>query len=385
MIARNILETRFKEVFGKNPDLIVKSPGRINIIGEHTDYNEGFVLPAAIDKAIYVAVGKREDNLINLYAEDFKAHYAIALKGIAPTELSWPNYILGVVQQIKDKELSLSGFDLYIDGDIPVGAGLSSSAAVECATGYALNELYGLSLHRVEIAKMGQLAEHTYAGVMCGIMDQFASVLSKAGHVIRLDCRDLSYTYVPLDLGDHELVLLNTNVKHALASSAYNDRRHACEHAVSLVQAKYPEVKSLRDVNLSQLDELVKPVSPAAYLKARFVLEENERLNKACEALQTGDITALGEQLFLAHEGLSKDYEVSCAELDYLVEQAKQFEQVKGARMMGGGFGGCTINIVEKGFGNQLVDALSKGYRSRFDLELTAIFVAIDNGTEVVY
>lgn len=385
MIARNILETRFKEVFGKNPDLIVKSPGRINIIGEHTDYNEGFVLPAAIDKAIYVAVGKREDDLINLYAEDFKAHYAIALKDIAPTEQSWPNYILGVVQQIKDRGLSLSGFDLYIDGDIPVGAGLSSSAAVECATGNALNELYVLNLDRVAIAKMGQLAEHTYAGVMCGIMDQFASVLSKADHVIRLDCRDLSYTYVPLDLGNHELVLLNTNVKHALASSAYNDRRHACEHAVSLVEEKYPEVKSLRDVNLGQLDELVKPVDPEAYSKARFVLEENERLNKACEALQAGNIAALGEQLFLAHEGLSKDYEVSCAELDYLVEQAKQFEQVKGARMMGGGFGGCTINIVEKGFGTQLVDALSEGYRSRFDLELTAIFVAIDNGTEVVY
>jgi len=385
MIARNILETRFKEVFGKNPDLIVKSPGRINIIGEHTDYNEGFVLPAAIDKAIYVAVGKREDDLINLYAEDFKAHYAIALKDIAPTEQSWPNYILGVVQQIKDRGLSLSGFDLYIDGDIPVGAGLSSSAAVECATGNALNELYGLNLDRVAIAKMGQLAEHTYAGVMCGIMDQFASVLSKADHVIRLDCRDLSYTYVPLDLGNHEIVLLNTNVKHALASSAYNDRRHACEHAVSLVEEKYPEVKSLRDVNLGQLDELVKPVDPEAYSKARFVLEENERLNKACDALQAGNIAALGEQLFLAHEGLSKDYEVSCAELDYLVEQAKQFEQVKGARMMGGGFGGCTINIVEKGFGTQLVDALSEGYRSRFDLELTAIFVAIDNGTEVVY
>lgn len=385
MIDRNILETRFKEVFGKNPDLVVKSPGRINIIGEHTDYNEGFVLPAAIDKAVYVAVRKRDDDLINLYAEDFNENFAISMKDLAPTAQGWPNYILGVVQQIQDKGLSLSGFDLYIDGDIPVGAGLSSSAAVECATGYALNELYRLNLDRVTIAKMGQMAEHTYAGVKCGIMDQFASVLSKAAHVIRLDCRDLSYTYVPLDLGNHELVLLNTNVKHALASSAYNDRRHACEHAVDLLQARYPQVKSLRDVSIAQLDELVKPVDPEAYAKARFVLEENERLNKACEALQAGDITALGEQLFLAHEGLSKEYEVSCAELDYLVDRAKQFEQVKGARMMGGGFGGCTINIVEKGFGPQLVEALSEGYRSRFDLELTAIFVGIDNGTEVVY
>lgn len=385
MLETNLIKERYKEIFGQEAALLVKSPGRINIIGEHTDYNEGFVLPAAIDKAIYVAVGKREDDLISLYAEDFKQSYSVKLVDIAPTSEGWPNYILGVVQQIKDKGLGIGGFNLYIDGDIPLGAGLSSSAAVECATGYALNALFQLDLDRVTIAKMGQLAEHTYAGVMCGIMDQFASVLSKADHVIKLDCRDLSYTYVPLNLGNYEIVLLNTNVKHALASSAYNDRRNACEHAVRLIQAEYPEVKSLRDVNLNQLELYVKPVDPEAYVKSKYVIEENDRLSKACQALEKGDIEELGRQMFLAHAAISEEFQVSCPELDFLVEQAKSFSQVKGARMMGGGFGGCTINIVEKGFAAQLVEKLSPSYQAQFNLELTPIFVSIANGTELVY
>jgi len=385
MLDTNLLKERYKEIFGQEAALLVKSPGRINIIGEHTDYNEGFVLPAAIDKAIYVAVGKREDDLISLYAEDFKQSYSVKLVDIVPTSEGWPNYILGVVQQIKDKGLGIGGFNLYIDGDIPLGAGLSSSAAVECATGYALNALFQLDLDRVTIAKMGQLAEHTYAGVMCGIMDQFASVLSKADHVIKLDCRDLSYTYVPLNLGNYEIVLLNTNVKHALASSAYNDRRNACEHAVRLIQAEYPEVKSLRDVNLNQLELYVKPVDPEAYVKSKYVIEENDRLSKACQALEKGDIEELGRQMFLAHAAISEEFQVSCPELDFLVEQAKSFSQVKGARMMGGGFGGCTINIVEKGFAAQLVEKLSPSYQAQFNLELTPIFVSIANGTELVY
>ncbi|MVZ66488.1 galactokinase [Sphingobacterium sp. DK4209] len=385
MLDTNLLKERYKEIFGQEAALLVKSPGRINIIGEHTDYNEGFVLPAAIDKAIYVAVGKRDDDLISLFAEDFKQSYSVKLVDIAPTSEGWPNYILGVVQQIKDKGLSIGGFNLYIDGDIPLGAGLSSSAAVECATGYALNSLFHLDLDRVTIAKIGQLAEHTYAGVMCGIMDQFASVLSKADHVIKLDCRDLSYTYVPLDLGNYEIVLLNTNVKHALASSAYNDRRNACEHAVKLIQSEYPEVKSLRDVNLNQLELYVKPVDPEAYVKSKYVIEENERLGKACQALEKGDIEELGRQMFLAHTAISEEFQVSCPELDFLVEQAKSFSQVKGARMMGGGFGGCTINIVEKGFAAQLVEIISPSYKAQFNLELTPIFVSIANGTELVY
>ncbi|WP_156305668.1 galactokinase [Sphingobacterium endophyticum] len=385
MIAREQIRSRFKELYGEVPTLISKSPGRINIIGEHTDYNEGFVLPTAIDKAVYVALQKRDDNEIHLFAEDFNERFEIELDNVAPTDRGWPNYILGVVHQLRERGYSLSGFNLYIDGDIPVGAGLSSSAAVECATAFGLNELFGFGIDRVSIAKIGQLAEHTYAGVMCGIMDQFASVLSKENHVVRLDCRDLTYTYVPLELGDYEIVLLNTNVKHSLASSAYNDRRNSCEKAVSLVKSKNPDVKSLRDVSPAMLDEMVKGVDSDSYVKARFVIEENERLARACEEMSKGDIPAMGKQMFRAHEGLSKEYEVSCAELDFLVDHAKAFEEVVGARMMGGGFGGCTINIVKKGFGQQLVDSLSPAYKEKFNLELTAIFVKTDNGSELVY
>lgn len=385
MIERKQISDRFKELYGTEPALISKSPGRINVIGEHTDYNEGFVLPTAIDKAVYVALGKRDDSEIHLFAEDFKEPYQVDLRAVRPTDKGWPNYILGVVNQLKERGLVISGFNLYIDGDIPVGAGLSSSAAVECATGFGLNELFYLGLDRVEIAKIGQKAEHTYAGVKCGIMDQFASVLSKENHVVRLDCRNLSYTYVPLELGEFEVVLLNTNVKHSLASSAYNDRRASCERAVALVKEKYNEVKSLRDVTQEMLDELVKPVDQNSYVKAKFVIQENDRLAKACAALERSDIQEMGRQMFLTHQGLSKDYEVSCKELDFLVEKAKGFDEVVGARMMGGGFGGCTINIVKKGFGQQLVDTLAPAYKEEFNLELTPIMVKTDNGSELVY
>jgi len=378
------LKNRFEEVFGIAPDVLAKSPGRINIIGEHTDYNEGFVLPTAIDKAIYVAVGKREDTRIHLFAEDFKEGFETDLKDIKPSEVGWANYILGVVHQIQERGKVISGFNLYVDGDVPLGAGLSSSAAVECAAGFALNELFGLSFDRKDIARIGQLAEHTYAGVKCGIMDQFASVLSKKGHVIRLDCRSLDFVYVPLELGDYEIVLFNTHVKHSLASSAYNNRRTLCEQGVSWVREKYPEVRSLRDVTLDMLDETVRPRDEDTYVKCRYVIQENERLNRACRALECGDIEELGKQMFLTHQALSKEYEVSCAELDFLVDYVTQVPQVVGARMMGGGFGGCTINIIAKGYGKVLADQIAPLYKEKFGLELECIFVHADEGAQII-
>ncbi|MGO1520828.1 MAG: galactokinase [Sphingobacterium sp.] len=384
MIESKQIKSRYEQLYGKPPERIAKSPGRINIIGEHTDYNEGFVLPTAIDKAVYVALGERDDEEIHLYAEDFQESFQTTISAVAPTDRGWPNYILGVVHQLKERNLKINGFNLYIDGDIPVGAGLSSSAAVECAAGFGLNDLFGLGLDRISIAKIGQLAEHTYAGVKCGIMDQFASVLSQADHVIRLDCRDLSYDYVPLELGDYELVLLNTNVKHSLASSAYNDRRHACEQAVKWVQEQHEQVNSLRDVTLEMLERWVQSKDVSIYRKARFVIEENQRLDKACQALIDGDIPELGRQMYLAHQGLSEEYEVSCPELDFLVEGAKSSAEVLGARMMGGGFGGCTINIVKKGYGEELVQRLAPAYKERFGLELTPIFVETGGGTELI-
>ncbi|MEI5983791.1 galactokinase [Sphingobacterium sp. PU5-4] len=382
---RKEISDRFKEVYAVDPDLVVKSPGRINIIGEHTDYNEGFVLPTAIDKAVYVGLGKRDDEEVLLYAAGFNESFQIDLADVEPTDKGWPNYILGVVNQLKERNKAISGFNLYIDGDVPVGAGLSSSAAVECAVGFGLNSLFDLDLDRVDIAKIGQLAEHTFAGVKCGIMDQFASVLSKEGYVLKLDCRDLSYEYVPLELGDYELVLLNTNVKHSLATSAYNDRRQSCEKAVSLIQEVYPQVKSLRDATIDMLNETVKDIDKAAYTKGKFVIEENIRLQQACDALVSGNIAELGRQMFLAHDALSNEYEVSCRQLDFLVENAKSHPQVVGARMMGGGFGGCTINIVKRGYGQALVDALAPTYGEVFGLELTPIFVETRNGSELVY
>lgn len=384
MISKEQIAERYTSVFGDAPTHIVRSPGRINIIGEHTDYNEGFVLPTAIDKAIYVGVGKRNDAVIRLYAEDFEEYFEVALSDIRPVDKGWPNYVLGVVNQLVLRGAAVGGFDMYIDGDVPLGAGLSSSAALECAAGFALNVLFDLEVDRVDIAKIGQLAEHTYAGVKCGIMDQFASVMSKAGHVVKLDCRDLSFSYKPLELGDYAILLLNTNVKHSLASTAYNDRRASCEEGVRLVQQHFPEVKSLRDVTLEMLEAHVKPVDLDMYTKCRFVVEENERLNRACDALEQGDLDRLGEQLFRAHEGLSKEYEVSCPELDFLVDYVKSFPEVIGARMMGGGFGGCTINLVKKSFQDLLVERLTPIYKERFNLDLTAIKVVPSNGTELL-
>lgn len=384
MIETTVLKNRYNEIFGSDPDLLAKSPGRINIIGEHTDYNEGLVLPTAIDKAIYIAVGKRNDQEIHLYAEDFNENYSVNLADLAVTDKGWPNYILGVVDQLQKLNLPVDGFNLYLDGDVPLGAGLSSSAAVECATGFALNELFSFDLKRVDIAKIGQLAEHTYAGVKCGIMDQFASVLSKEGHVLRLDCRTLEYEYVPLELGAYEIVLLNTNVKHSLASSAYNKRRELCEQGVAWVKEKHGHVNSLRDVTVEMLDELVKDRDIETYTKCKYVVEENIRLDKACDALKRGDIEALGNQLFLAHAALSQEYEVSCAELDFLVDFVKDIPEVVGARMMGGGFGGCTINIVKRGFGQQLAETIAPAYKSKFNLELDPIFVKADGGSQLL-
>jgi len=378
------LKNSYSTIFNSPPDLLVKSPGRINIIGEHTDYNEGFVLPTAIDHAVYVAIGARDDDKLVFFAEEFKQQFETDLTQVAISNVLWANYVLGVVKQLQERNLSITGFNLYITGDVPVGAGLSSSAALECAVGFALNHLFDLGLSRQEIAKIGQLTEHTYVGVKCGIMDQFASVLSKDNYILKLDCRSLGYEYVPLELGDYEIILLNTNVKHSLSSSAYNDRRALCEQGVAWVAKQYPAVKSLRDVTLAQLEEWVLPKDEDTYIKCKYVVQENERVEKACEALRTGDIQALGSQLFASHEGLSKQYNVSCAESDFLVDYVKNRPEVVGARMMGGGFGGCTINIVKKGYAETLIAEIEPLYEAAFGRKLTAIPVKTSGGTTVL-
>ena len=377
------LEEKFQSLFNAEP-LLVRSQGRVNIIGEHTDYNEGFVLPAAIDKAIYIAIGKRDDKVISLYAQDYQQSHEITLSSIQPTDKHWPNYILGIVDQLQKKGYGISGFNLVIDGDVPLGAGLSSSAAVECATVFALNDLFELDIEKIEMVKMAQLAEQTFAKVMVGIMDQFASMFGKKGHAIKLDCRSLEYEYVPLVLKGIKILLLNTNVKHSLASSEYNTRRAQCEQGVALVKEKYPEVNSLRDVTMEMLQTLVAPKDEIIFKRCKYVVEENIRLLEGCEDLKKGHIDALGKKMFLTHEGLSKEYEVSCKELDFLVDHVKNNPAVLGARMMGGGFGGCTINLVKEEAVDELVKKISEDYQQAMNLDLSAYIAGIEDGSSVI-
>lgn len=378
------IKDTFQRVFNSKPQIIVKSPGRINIIGEHTDYNNGFVLPAAIDKGVYIGISTREDNKIELYSIDYNDRYNTDTTSLTFGEELWTNYILGATRILSKKYGNIKGYNLVVVGDVPLGSGLSSSAALTCATSFALNEVFHLNLSKLDIAKIGQQTEHEAVGVRCGIMDQFASVFGQDNSLIKLDCRSLDYEYIPIELGGYEILLLNTNVKHSLASSAYNKRRESCEAAVALVKEKYSQVESLRDVTLNQLDELVKPVNVEYYQKAKFVVQENERLLQATEALKTNDIKTLGQLLYVAHWALSKEYEVSCDELDFLVSTVSDYPEVAGARMMGGGFGGCTINIVQKGKSQAVIEKLTDLYFNEFNLNLVPIEVSISDGTHEI-
>ena len=377
------IEAAFQKKFGTTC-LIVRSPGRVNLIGEHTDYNDGFVLPAAIDKAAYVAIAKRTDNKVVMYATAFNQDFEISLKEIKTTTLGWPNYILGVIDQIQKTGVELGGCNLLIDGDIPIGAGLSSSAALECATLFAFNELFGLQFTRIQMAFMAQKAEHDFAGVHCGLMDMFASLFGKKDHVIKLDCRSLEYEYVPLDIKGYKILLLNTNVKHALSSSEYNTRRIQCEQSITWIQQQEPTVNSLRDATIEMLEKYVLPKDILIYNRCKYVVEENIRLISACADLENGNIEALGKKMFATHEGLKSLYEVSCPELDFLVDQVKGHPAVLGARMMGGGFGGCTINIVKEEAIESLVTMLEPLYEKHTQKQLSHYIASIEAGTSML-
>ena len=374
----------FASQFGGIP-LIVRSPGRINIIGEHTDYNKGFVLPSAIDKAAYIAISLRDDDEIHLVAHDLNETFSIKINNLKPVgDISWPNFMLGAAAQFLKRGVPLKGFNAVIMSDVPIGAGLSSSAAIECATTFALNELLQTKIDRVEMVKMAQKAEHEYAGVMCGIMDQFASMMGKKNHVIKLDCNSLAYEYVPFNLDGIKILLLNTNVKHSLASSEYNTRRKECEQGVAWIKEHESMVSSLRDVSISMLDKYVLPKGEVVYKRCRFIVEEIGRLQMGCEDLQRGDIQSLGKKMFATHEGLSNQYEVSCKELDLLIGLVNENENVIGARMMGGGFGGCTINLVKEEAIESLIAKVQPAYESAMNLPLTYYIASIENGTEII-
>ena len=354
-----VLET-FREEFGA-PAVVVRSPGRVNLIGEHTDYNQGFVLPAAVDRGITLALKARTDRRYVLHALDLDQRLEGELRELAPHPERWPNYLLGVVDQLHKAGHPAGGFELVYGGDLPMGAGMSSSAALECGLAFGLNELFGLGLDRLTLAKLAQAAEHSFVGVKCGIMDQMASLLSQKDHLMMLDCRDLSCRFVPFH-SPVKIFLCDTQVERALAQSGYNQRRSQCEAGVALLQKYAPDVRSLRDVSLELLDTHRAEFEPVVYRRCRYVVEENLRVIAACAALQGGDLPVFGRLMNQSHQGLSKAYEVSSRELDVLAEAAAALPGVLGARMMGAGFGGCTINLVQVGQEQAFVQGMAPAF-----------------------
>lgn len=384
MYSENIKQ-KFEELFNQIPDIIVRAPGRINLIGEHTDYNEGFVLPAAIDKAIYFAVSKRDDRAIRLFAYDLDDAYEFSLDNISKSDKGWANFLIGMVAEMTQTNNKLTqGFNVVFGGDVPLGAGLSSSAAVESGIGFALNKLYGFDLSSIDLALTAQQAEHNFAGVKCGIMDMFASIHGKDKAVIKLDCRDLSYEYFPFNTSEYTIILCNSGVKHNLGDSEYNKRRAECEEGISILQNPFPQVDSLRDVTIPMLRSQADKLPQIVYNRCRYVVEEINRVELACKDLLNDDFVAFGEKMYETHDGLSELYEVSCDELDFLVEQTKDNEAVAGSRMMGGGFGGCTINLVKKEAVDDFLAEIGKAYETRFGQKLESYRVAITNGVEEI-
>lgn len=364
--------------------VISQSPGRINIIGEHTDYNDGFVLPAAIDKKSVFKLKRNGSNLVTLTAKNVGETYTFDLFDFKPISNGWQNYAMGVVNELQKLGGKIEGFEGEFEGDVPIGSGMSSSAALECSLAFGLNELFDLDLDKWQLIKASQMAEHHFVGTKCGIMDQFASIMGKRNNVMLLDCKSLEFQYFPFELGDYQILLLNTNVSHNLASSEYNTRRASCEKGISIIQHKFQNVQSFRDVSLETLNQCISDLPEKIYRRCHHVISENARVLKATEALLAKNFHALGQLMYGSHYSLQKDYEVSCAELDFLVKQTEDKDYILGSRMMGGGFGGCTINLVKKNRVNHFIELASENYRKQFGVDLTPYTVSIGNGAELV-
>ena len=372
----------FEKLFHTQPQYIFLSPGRINIIGEHVDYNDGFVMPAAINKYICFAISKNLNSECALIAKDLNEAYKFDLKDeLKPIDKMWVNYILGVLSQLKDEYGLAQGFNIVFSSTIPMGAGLSSSAALECGIGYAMNTLFDLGLTKEEIALIGQKSEHTFVGVNCGIMDQFASIFGKKNKVIKLDCNTLEHEYYAADFKKYSLLLLDSNLKHTHLTSGYNVRRQEVEKGLSIIKQYFPEVKTFRNCTENMVLELKEKLGETIFKRCNFVVKEIQRVQNAADALLQSDLKKLGQLMSETHKGLSKEYEVSCEEIDFLVDAVQHEKTVLGSRMMGGGFGGCSINLVEKGTEEALIKTISERYADAFGIELKSYKVKISKGT----
>ena len=357
MELKKTVNDKFLTLFGK-PGVVYASAGRINLIGEHTDYNGGFVFPGAIDKVIMAEILPNNTDQVNVFSIDIneEAHFGLN-EDDAPSQ-SWACYIFGVCREILKRGGVVKGFDAVFAGDVPLGAGLSSSAALESCFAYALNDMFNDNgINKFELARIGQSTEHNYCGVNCGIMDQFASVMGQKGKLMRLDCRSMEFEYFPFESDEYELILVDSRVKHELADSPYNKRRQSCERV-----AKRLGLDTLREATLEMLGNILPDITAEDYFRAKFVIEEKERVLAVCDALNAGDFEKVGRKMYETHDGLSKDYSVSCEELDFLNDLAKECG-VTGSRIMGGGFGGCTINLVRK----KLTDAFVQTAKDRFN------------------
>ncbi|MDR1257936.1 MAG: galactokinase [Tannerellaceae bacterium] len=369
----------FTQYFEGATGAVYTSPGRINLIGEHTDYNGGFVFPGAIDKGMVAEIRLNGTDKIRAVALDLSETAEFGLQEEDSPRQQWARYIFGVCREIIKRGGKIGGFDTAFSGDVPLGAGMSSSAALESTYAFALNDLFELGIDKFELAKIGQATEHNYCGVKCGIMDQFASIFGKEGSLILLDCRSLEYKYYPFDPVGYKLVLLDTAVKHELASSAYNARRQSCEKVAAAIRRNHPEVEFLRDATPDMLDEVKTEISGDDYMRAQYVIEEVQRVMDVCTALEKGDYETVGDRMYGTHNGMSKLYEVSCKELDFLNDIARK-NDVTGSRVMGGGFGGCTINLVKEEKYEAFIKDAFTSYREAFGHEPKLYEVVISNG-----
>lgn len=380
------VRSRFVKHFDGQTGNVYASPGRINLIGEHTDYNGGFVFPGAIDKGIMCEIRPNGTNKVMAYSIDLKDRVEFDIDDEKGPKASWARYLYGIVQEMKKRGVDVKGFNTAFAGDVPLGAGLSSSAALESCYAYALNDLFGENkVSKWDMVLAGQATEHNYCGVNCGIMDQFASVFGMEGKLMRLDCRSREFEYFPFDPKGYRLVLVDSVVKHELASSAYNDRRKSCENVVAALQKKYPEktIETLRDADWDMLNAVKDEVSEEDMKRATFVLGEKDRVLAVCDALNAGDYETVGKKMYETHHGLSKDYEVSCEELDYLNDIARE-DGVTGSRIMGGGFGGCTINLVKEDLYDHFIADVKKKYAERYGKEPKIYDVVIKDGSRKI-